>query len=133
MADIYACICGSVVADNQRVMALCCGFKGCETLWVHISFPTLRGFLIPAARITPTCDNVVHSLESPPLVQHWGLTTRNEGGTQALKKKNRPWVIYKSTEPPCLLVQHMQTGSPKKKFNPMSVFFSASPPPEKCH
>ena len=38
MADIYACICGSVVTDDARVMgsntALRCRFDDCETLWV---------------------------------------------------------------------------------------------------
>jgi len=56
MVDIYACICGSIVADNQRVMgsnmALHCGFEGCKMSWVCISnilsqkFPN-SNFLLP--------------------------------------------------------------------------------------
>jgi len=38
MVNIYACICGSVVANDARVTglntALCCGFNSCKTLWV---------------------------------------------------------------------------------------------------
>src|ERR1700677_2806746 len=53
MADIYACICGSVVADDQRVMgsntALRCGFDGCETSWVCLPTFYFGSFLILAA------------------------------------------------------------------------------------
>jgi hypothetical protein len=53
MADIYACICGSVVADDQRVMgsntALRCGFDGCETSWVCLPTFYVGSFLILAA------------------------------------------------------------------------------------
>ena len=42
MAEMFVCICGSQVEEQERVLgsktALRCGYDGCETSWVNITF-----------------------------------------------------------------------------------------------